>query len=113
MEMPGSVRGEVQYLSPTYTEEEQKIIDRRDFITRVKTIALDKLNYNPLINPKSLSKREFTKVVNLCQDIIDTKTIEEIKCMFDDIICNSILCEDRDYSQYPIYKNIIQNNILF
>lgn len=107
MQPPGSVRGEFMTPDEIFSEEEQRKIDRKNFIIRVKTIALDTLGHKPLINPKSLPKREFIKVVNMCQEIIDKMSVEDIHYKFNELVCNDILCEETDITRYPIYSNKI------
>lgn len=107
MKEPGSVRGELITPVETFSEEELKKIARRDYITRVKTIALDNLGYKPLTNPKSLPKKDFNKVVKCCQEVIDNLSEDEIMNKFNDIVCNDILAEDVDVTRYPVYSNKI------
>jgi hypothetical protein len=107
MKEPGSVRGELLTPVETYSEEELKKIARRDYITRVKIIALDNLGYKPLTNPKSLPRKDFNKVVKCCQEVINNLSEEEIINKFNDIVCNDILSEDTDVTNYPIYSNKI------
>lgn len=107
MAEPGSVRGDLVTPEETFTPEEQVKIDRRNYITRVKTIALATLNFKPLTNPRDLSKKDFKKLLDTCRHIIDNQTDEWITKEFNDIVCTEILSVDNDITRYPIYSNKI------
>ena len=105
MKPAGSVQGELIYTPPLITPDEQEIIDRRNFITKVKTIALDTMNKNIITNPRTFGQRDKNILVNLCQQVIDTHTVDEITTKFNDIICNNVLSEEKDFTNLPIYSN--------
>ena len=105
MAPPGSVRGQLMYEPETLTEDEQKVIDRRNYISKVKILALDELDKPLFVNPKDLRNKDKEILVKTCQTIIDTMTLDQITEKFNHIICRDVLTSEVDISTLPIYSN--------
>ena len=76
---------------------------RREIVTRLKVVALDRLGKHPLTNPSYLSQREKTKLIHLMTSLQDDKEEDVIK-EFNDI-CNDVLFSGKsDPSQFPVYR---------
>ena len=80
-----------------------EIDKRREIVTRLKVVALDRLGKHPLTNPSYLSQREKTKLIHLMTSLQDDKEEDVIK-EFNDI-CNDVLFSGKsDPSQFPVYR---------
>jgi tellurite resistance protein len=85
------------------TDEEIEERERRDYITRVKVIALRACQRPILTNPSFLKQVEKNKIIKAMQYIIDTFTKEEIIEKFNEICGEEIFTgEGDDYQKYPI-----------
>lgn len=102
MAPPGSVQGEIIYVPPVLTEEEQQKLDRKNFLMKVKIIALDILNKPLLTNPKDMMNKDRRLLISTCQEVIDNLTSEVITTKFNDIVCNDIFDRKNDYTALPI-----------
>jgi len=84
--------------------EEQYIVDkRREYITKVKCIALNKIGKHPLLNPSTFRQKEKKQLIKAMEEVM-TLTEEEITKQFNEVCADEIFCEGIDYSLYPIYK---------
>lgn len=80
-----------------------EIEKRREIVTRLKVVALDRLGKHPLTNPSYLSQREKTKLIHLMTSLQDDKEEDVIK-EFNDI-CNDVLFSGNvDPSTFPISR---------
>lgn len=80
-----------------------EIDKRREIVTRLKVVALDRLGKHPLTNPSYLSQREKTKLIHMMTSLQDEKEENVIK-EFNDI-CNDVLFSNKsDPSQFPVYR---------
>ncbi len=76
---------------------------RKEIVTRLKVIALDRLGKHPLMNPSYLSQREKTKLISLMTTLQDEPEESIIK-EFNDI-CNDVLFSGNvDPSTFPMYR---------
>ena len=80
-----------------------EIDKRREIVTRLKVVALDRLGKHPLTNPSYLSQREKTKLIHLMTSLQEDKEEDVIK-EFNDI-CNDVLFSGKsDPSTFPVYR---------
>ena len=76
---------------------------RKEIITRLKVVALDRLGKHPLMNPAHLSQRDKNKLISLMSTLQDEPEESIIK-EFNDI-CNDVLFSGKaDPSTFPIYQ---------
>ena len=84
--------------------EEQIIIDKkRELITKVKVIALSKMNCYPLCNPSFFSKADKEILKGHMQNILDLPQDDMTK-LFNEVCIDKIFTEKSDYSQFPMYS---------
>lgn len=93
-------------VKPEYTEEEQLKIKRREYITKVKVIALDLMSKHPLANPSNFSFREKDKLLKHMESLT-LKSEDEITELFNVICVDKIFSPTADYSTYPIYNKVM------
>jgi hypothetical protein len=87
------------------TDEEILKRERKDYITRVKVIALRGCQRPILTNPTFLKQVEKNKIIKAMQHVIDTFTPEEIIEKFNEICGEEIFTgEGDDYKNYPINR---------
>lgn len=86
-----------------YNADEKVINERRDYITKVKVIALDSLGYAPLTNPSTLRQKEKNRIMDSMRLVMDTLSEEELTRKFNDICDDKIFDPKCDYSNYPVY----------
>jgi len=97
----------IQDLDPTIrelTEEEKFEIFKKELITKVKIIALDKIGKDPLTNGSNLKKRDKDKVIKHMEDILKLP-LDDIDLLFKDICIEKIFDDDKDYTNFPCYSN--------
>lgn len=85
------------------TEEEKTKRIRRDYITKVKVVALDKLGKNPLSNPSSFTTREKKRLIEQMEEIMK-KPQEEITALFNAVCTEVIFAPEANYQFYPVYN---------
>ena len=107
MQPPGSVRGEIIYNHPILTPEEEAIMTRRNFIMKVKIVALDLLDKPLFLDTSNTSNKDKRKLIDACQEVIDHLTEEQITNKFNSIVCNDIFEPKSDFTKLPIRENIL------
>lgn len=85
------------------TEEEKTKRERRDYITKVKVIALDRLGKNPLANPSSFTTRDKKRVIEQMQSVMLLSELE-ITTLFNTICNEVIFAPEANYQFYPVYN---------
>ena len=86
-----------------YNEEEQIKIKRKQYITKVKLIALNRLGFEPLSNPYNFTQKEKNKVMDMMRVILDNDNEEKITIEFNEVCDDKIFNPKMDYSSYPCY----------
>lgn len=81
------------------TEEEKELRSRKEYITKVKIIALERLNKHPLANPSYFNTRDKNKTIAKMKEVMEM-TEEEITTEFNNICCDSLFSPEADYSNY-------------
>lgn len=77
---------------------------KRELITKVKVIALDKMDKHPLQNPSLFSRREKGKLIEQMEEVLKLPH-EEINNIFNKV-CNEVLfSQESDITKFPVYKN--------
>lgn len=89
---------------PITSEKPDIEIERRDYITKVKTIAMSILGKHPLTNTIDLSELQKIKMNKECQNIIASMSLDEITKKFNDIVCTEVFTPSADYSKFAIYQ---------
>jgi len=85
------------------TEEQKLKRERRDYITKVKVVALDKIDKFPLDNPSNFSTRDKKQLIKKMQEIM-TLTVEEITELFNEVCSEVIFAPESDYTRFHIYN---------
>lgn len=86
------------------SDEEVAKQKKRDYITMVKVVAIDKLGKYPLSNPSSFSTREKNKLIEQMKTIIDTYSEDQLKDEFQKTCTEVLFVPGVDFSKFPIYK---------
>jgi len=89
---------------PVELSEEEKLKRyRRDYITKVKVVALDRMNMPPLINPSTFSRKDKQILITLMEDVMKLPE-DELTKTFNEV-CNDRLFTDKmDYTTFPVYS---------
>jgi len=85
------------------TDEEKEKRIKREYITKVKVIAIDKLGKHPLSNPSTFSTREKNKLIELMKEVMN-QSDEDILKAFNEIVNNVLFAPESNYINYPTYK---------
>ena len=85
-----------------FKEGIDKATRRKEYITRVKVIALDRLGHKPLSNPSYFSKDIKAQITVLMDHIIKDMSEQEIQEEFNEICRNKIFYPGSDASNLPI-----------
>ena len=85
------------------TEEEKEKRIKREYITKVKIIALDKIGKFPLDNPTYFHTREKKKLIQQMEEIMKMSE-EEINTLFNTICTEVLFCPESDYTKFPTYN---------
>jgi hypothetical protein len=100
------LESEKEEVKTELTEEQKEIIKRKEYITKVKVISLDKMGKHPLMNPSYFSLREKKTLMTIMEETMK-KTDEEILLLFNEICNERIFHPTADYSSYPVYKELV------
>lgn len=84
----------------TKTPEE---MERRDFILKVRTIALSKLKLNPIMHTTDLSDKQHKDFIKKCDKILKKMSPDEITSRFNEIVIDDLFNSKSDYTKYAIY----------
>jgi len=85
------------------TEEEKLKRYRRDYITKVKVVALDRMNMPPLMNPSTFSKKDKQILITLMEDVMKMSE-DELTKTFNEVCNDRLFTQNMDYTTFPIYK---------
>ena len=83
-------------------QEEQLLLERHQYITMVKVIALVNCNKKPLDNPSTFNKACKLEVIQAMDEVMNTMNPDEIKTRFTEICNTKIFTSEIDYSTLPI-----------
>lgn len=89
-----------QLLDHEKTETPYESDHKRDYITKVKVIALDRLGKHPLSNPSFFRKREKEELKLLMEHIINDMSEDEIAKEFNEVCCEKLFNAGADYTYY-------------
>ena len=91
--------------APTTTgKKTPEEIARRDYILKVRTIALSKLGINALIHTSDLTEKQHKEFIKKCDKILNKMSEDEITTRFNEIVIDEIFNSKSDYTKYPIYQ---------
>lgn len=82
---------------------EEELAKLKEKAMKVKIIVLEDMNKHPLTNVSTFSKREKAKVLEKMEFLFASYTDEQIDKEFNAIVCDKLLDNGADLSQYPIY----------
>ena len=85
------------------TDEKQKLQEWKDKVLRVKTICLDKMNKYALTNVSLMPTKEKNLLLDKVKEYMETLHDDEITNRFNSLVCNKILTETSDYTNYHVY----------
>jgi hypothetical protein len=90
---------------PKVTEEEKQEQFKRNYINKVKVIALDSLGLYPIANPSNFPDKLKQKVIETMRDVINLYGDDEaaITKAFNDVCIDKIFNKSVDYTKFPIY----------
>jgi hypothetical protein len=86
------------------TEDERERRLKKEYIIKVKVIALDKMGKYPLCNPSTFYNKDKQKLMLLMQEIIDKYSEEEITILFNSVCNDIIFTINTDFSKLPVYN---------
>jgi hypothetical protein len=88
----------ITIVSDKSPEDEEK----SNIIMRVKTIALNKMGINPLKHTDYLTDGQRKKMIQKCDKILKSHTVDEITKKFNEIVVDEILSPKSDYTSYGV-----------
>jgi hypothetical protein len=86
------------------TTEEKLEQYRRDFITKVKVVALYKCRFSPTSNPSYFSQTDKQRVMDKMSKIIKNYNDDELTDEFNTIINNTLMDSKTKYEHLPIMR---------
>lgn len=102
IDMLKNTKNPIELLAQEPTEKPIKQDARRDYITKVKVIALCRCGLPPLTNGSFLSEKNKKKVINEMKKVMDM-TENDIQLEFNEVCMDDIFHAKSDYSNYPTY----------
>lgn len=90
------------------SEEEELIVYRKEYITKVKVIGMHRIGKHPLYNG-SLLKASDKQRLKVQMEKVMMLTDEQIQREFNDICIDNLFDEKTDYSTYPVYDPLAFN----
>lgn len=84
----------------TYEEKLEQY--KKEYITKVKVVALHKCKFHPVSNPSTFKKQDKEKVIMKMQKIIDNYKEDELTDEFNEIINNMLMDHRTKYEELPI-----------
>ena len=85
------------------TEEQRIKRIRKDYITKVKVVALDLMGKPPLDNPSKFTTREKKKLMEQ-MEMVMTKSDDEITALFNNVCSEVLFAPESDYTKFtPLF----------
>jgi hypothetical protein len=103
----GSVRGQLHTEPEIVSDEEFQKLERRNFIMKVKIVALDIIDKPLFLNPKDMRNKDKELLIKTCEEVIEKMTPDQVTERFNHIVCRDILSPEMDISSLPIQNNRI------
>jgi hypothetical protein len=94
---------EEEKLNKQESEEEKTKRLRRDYITKVKVIALDMMGKQPLSNPSFFSTRDKKKLIQKMEEVMKFSE-DELTAIFNGICTEVLFAPEANYQYYPVYN---------
>jgi hypothetical protein len=91
---------------PELTDDQILKQKSRDYITRVKVLALDSIGKHPLANTYYFSKKEKQTLISTMEDIMK-KPDDDIIYSFNTLCNDKLFTSDSDYSTFPVYNYLV------
>ena len=86
------------------TEDELALKKKKEKGQMCKTIALHDMGLHPIkTNVSALRKSVKAELLEKVQELFE-KPDEDIMLMFNKVVCDVVLGDQDDYTQYPVYK---------
>ena len=91
------------------TDEEKEKQQRKDFINKVKVIALANLGLYPLSNPSTFPRELKNKTIITMENVIKrfNGNEEELNKEFSQVCIDKLFAHDCDYTKYPVFKQLV------
>jgi hypothetical protein len=90
------------------TEEEQQLKLKKAKAQKCKVIVLYRMGHHPVnTNVSQLRQQAKLEILNQVKELMD-KPDDEITDAFNKIVCEVVLEQNADISQYPVYKTTIK-----
>jgi len=92
---------------PELTEEQKELLYKKQKAQRCKVIVLASMGLDPIdTNVSCLARNTKLKIIDKVKELFETDD-EEIIRKFNEIVCDDILVESKDFTHYPVYKTTI------
>jgi hypothetical protein len=91
---------------PELTDDQKLKQKSRDYITRVKVLALDSIGKHPLANTYYFSKKEKQTLISTMEDIMK-KSEDDIIYSFNTLCNDKLFTSNSDYSTFPVYNYLV------
>jgi hypothetical protein len=91
---------------PELTDDQKLKQKSRDYITRVKVLALDSIGKHPLANTYYFSRKEKQTLISTMEDIMK-KSDDDIIYSFNTLCNDKLFTNDSDYSTFPVYNYLV------
>jgi len=91
---------------PELTDDQKLKQKNRDYITRVKVLALDTIGKHPLANTYYFSRKEKQSLISAMEHIM-LKTEDEIIYLFNTLCNDKLFTNESNYSTFPVYNYLV------
>jgi hypothetical protein len=91
---------------PELTDDQKLKQKSRDYITRVKVLALDSIGKHPLANTYYFSRKEKQTLISTMEDIMK-KSEDDIIYSFNTLCNDKLFTSNSDYSTFPVYNYLV------
>jgi len=91
---------------PELTDDQKLKQKSRDYITRVKVLALDSIGKHPLANTYYFSRKEKQTLISTMEDIMK-KSDDDIIYSFNTLCNDKLFTSNSDYSTFPVYNYLV------
>ena len=102
IDMLKNTKNPIELLAQEPIEKPIKQDARRDYITKVKVIALCRCGLQPLMNGSLLSEKNKKKVINEMKKVMDMSE-HDIQLEFNEVCMDDIFSSNTNYCNYPTY----------
>ena len=84
----------------------------KEFVMKVKMVCLNKMGFDMMTNVKFMKPSEKKRLILNVENMMKDNSRSQIENDFNNLVCETILSQDANYTNYPIYHHQDRHSIV-